>query len=132
MKNSLILMLTLASIIALTACKKDKFADKPTQEKILGRWKFVSLTTEITMPPAPVQTNTEHGSEGDYFDFRTDGKLYWHIGGQEESYSYSIANENMLIIDGESYTIKELTEQKLVIEFVSTTATRKQIYTLSR
>lgn len=136
MKKQAILMLILASIITLTGCKKDKFADKTTQEKILGKWKFVSVTTETTRPSTPVETITEQADEGDYFDFRNDGELYLRIGAnsQEEQTPYSVESENTLKIEGDTYTITELTAQKLVFEFVkvSSTRTRKQIYTLSR
>lgn len=123
-------------LIIITGCTKDEFSDKSAQERILGKWKLDSVVTETIRPSAPVEINNEQGAEGNYFDFRTDGNLYYTLDGNddEQAEPYSIENETTLKISNDGFTIKELTENKLVFEFVkvNTTYTRKQTYNLSR
>ncbi|WP_131707585.1 hypothetical protein [Chryseobacterium angstadtii] len=135
MKKTILILLTLLSVLIVTGCSKDDPAEIPPQERILGKWKFISVVTETIRPSKPVEITTEQGAEGDYFDFRNDGNLYYALGGNEEEIeAYSIENGNILKIEGTISTIKELTQQKLVFEFVKENAnyTRKQTYNLSK
>lgn len=134
MKKLTLFLFMLASLATITACKKDKFSDKPAQQKILGKWTFVSVTTETTRS-SKVETTTEQADAGDYFDFRSDGKVYFVLNGdKEQSAPYSIENENTLKIDGDSFTIATLTENQLAFEetSVTSTRTRKTTYNLNR
>lgn len=135
MKKTISALLAMLLII-ITGCTKDEFSDKSAQERILGKWKLDSVVTETIRPSAPVEINNEQGAEGNYFDFRTDGNLYYTLDGNddEQAEPYSIENETTLKISNDGFTIKELTENKLVFEFVkvNTTYTRKQTYNLSR
>ncbi|MFN1215623.1 lipocalin family protein [Chryseobacterium kwangjuense] len=136
MKRILLIVFALLSVVILTGCDKDEVSEPSAQERILGKWKFISLVTETTKPSQPPQINTEYGAEGSYFDFRTDGNLYYSFEDDEEAQTetYSIENETVLRIGGEACTIKELTSQKLVFELVivNPTNTRKQTFNLSR
>lgn len=136
MKRTILLLLISVLFVTITGCAKDDdFSDKPAKEKILGKWKFVSVVTEKIKPSAPVEITTEQGAEGDYFDFRIDGNLYYVLNGDGEQIEpYTIENENVLKINSDAFTIKELTEHKLAFEFVKvySTYTRKQTFNLSR
>ncbi|EJL68502.1 hypothetical protein [Chryseobacterium populi] len=133
-EKKILILLAILSII-ITGCSKDEFSDKPAQERIVGKWILDSVVTETIKPSAPAEITTEYGEEGNYFDFRTDRNLYYTLGGSDEQAEpYSIENETTLKINNDAFTIKELTEHKLVFEFVkvNTTYTRKQTYNLSR
>ncbi|WP_165851818.1 lipocalin-like domain-containing protein [Chryseobacterium pennipullorum] len=135
MKRTIFILLVSVLFLSITECTRDDYSDKPAQERILGKWKLVSIVTEVIRPSAPVETSTEYGPEGNYFDFRNDGNVYYSMDGNEEqSESYRIENEDTLKISTEPYFIKELTANKLVFESVkvSPTRTRKQTYNFSR
>lgn len=136
MKKAILILLTIVSVIIAAGCSKDDDpSEAPVKERILGKWKFISVVNEITVPSEPPETNTEYGTEGDYFDFRSDGNLYYVLGGDDERTTpYTIENETTLKIESDACTIKELTPQKLVFEFVrvSGNETKKQTYNLSK
>jgi hypothetical protein len=120
MKKTTLLLLVLVSIITVTGCKKDKFSDKSTQEKILGKWNYISQITETAEPPNPTKVITRPGKAGDYIDFRSDRTMYYVInGGVEKQDHYSLTNDTEIIIDGGPYTITELTESRFVMRNIS-------------
>ncbi|MBL1220888.1 hypothetical protein JET18_08570 [Chryseobacterium sp. L7] len=136
MKKAILILLTIVSVIIAAGCSKDDDpSEAPVKERILGKWKFISVVNEITVPSEPPEINTEYGTEGDYFDFRSDGNIYYVLGGDDEEVaSYSIESETTLKIENDVCTIKELTPNKLVFEFVRVNAnnTKKQTYNLSK
>lgn len=106
-------MLFTAMIFAVQACKKDKNKEpeKTIQEKILGKWTYVSRTVTTTKPPS---TDTNPAEPGDYMEFKADGKLLARINGAaERTGAYSINAENKLLVEGEAYDIDELSDKKL-------------------
>lgn len=124
MKKLISALLLATTFFALTGCKKDKAPEKTNQEKIIGNWKMVSLDYEVTRPGQPTEKESEPAVQGDYFDFRADGKLFYVFSGsRERSTVYTIENDK-LKIEGEEFTIKELTNNKLAFEQVSVTSTR--------
>lgn len=135
MRKATLILFAILSLVIAAGCSKDDSSEAPARERILGKWKFISLVTETTRPSEPVEIVTEYGEEGSYFDFRSDGNLHYNLGGSEEQIEpYSIENETILKINSDACTIKELTRQKLVFEFVKGNAnyTRKHTYNLSR
>ena len=137
MKKTILILLTIILVIIMAGCSKDDNdpSEAPAKEKILGKWKFISFVTETTTPSEPDEVTTEYGAEGDYFDFRSDGNIYYVLGGDNEQIaSYSIENETTLKIEIEVFKIKELTQNKLVFESVRVNAneTTKQTYNLSK
>ncbi|WP_223607736.1 hypothetical protein [Chryseobacterium sp. OSA05B] len=137
MKKAILILLTILSVIIAAGCSKDDNdpSEAPVKERILGKWKFISVVTENTVLSEPTETTTEYGVEGDYFDFRSDGNIYYVLGGDtEEIAPYSIENETTLKIENDAFTIKELTQHKLAFQFVKVNAnyTRKQAYNLSK
>lgn len=135
MKKAILILLTIISLGITAGCSREDSSEAPAKERILGKWKFISLVTETTRPSEPVEIVTKPGAEGDYFDFRNDGNIYYALGGNEEQIEpYSIENETTLKINNDVCVIKELTQQKLVFEFVKVNAnyTSKQTYNLGR
>ncbi|SFM97921.1 hypothetical protein SAMN05421594_0058 [Chryseobacterium oleae] len=135
MKKIIVILLTILSVVIVTSCTKDDDSEMPAKERILGKWKFISVVTETIRPSKPVEVTTEYGTEGAYFDFRNDGNIYYALDGNEEQIEpYSIENETTLKINNDACPIKELTREKLVFEYVKVNAnyTRKQTYNLAR
>ncbi|SHE68155.1 hypothetical protein SAMN04488522_101903 [Pedobacter caeni] len=105
-------MLFTAMIFAVQACKKDKNKEreKTIQEKILGKWTYVSRTVTTTKPPS---IDTNPAEPGDYMEFRADGKIQVRMNGAERTGNYSINAENKLLVEDEAYDIDELNDKKL-------------------
>jgi hypothetical protein len=110
MKSKSTVLLLLALLFSVTACKKDKEPEKTIQEKILGKWTYVSSTVTTTKPPS---TDTRPAEPGDYMDFRADGKLLVRMNAAERAGTYSINTENKLQVGDEAYDIDELNDRKL-------------------
>lgn len=122
MKNVLTL-LVIASVLAVTGCKKDK-NKAPTEDpaaltkaKIVGKWNFQSGTIITTNPPNPEKRENLTGRPGMYFYFRADGISFNNLEGDDEG-PYTIKSASVIEIDGVSYTIKELTANRFVSESV--------------
>lgn len=132
MKKTTLILLALVSIITITGCKKDKNDDMSTQEKIMGKWNYISQITETAEPPNPVKIITRPGKPGDYIDFRSDDTLYFVInGGEEKQDDYTLLNDTEIIIDGGTYTITELSESKFVMRHISQEGGRTYTITIT-
>lgn len=139
MKAYLIMLMFCLALFSVAACKKDKtpgkdIPEKTTQEKIMGKWDYVSRSVETVKPPDPPKITTTPGKPGDHFDFRTATMFYYVVNGEEDNEAYSINSNNELLINNDVYTITELTDKKFVF---STSLEEdgeliKVIYTLSR
>ena len=108
---SIVLLLSMGFI----ACKKESTTQpKTTQEKLLGKWNYVSTVSNIVFGGSS-QTMTNTGAAGDYVDFRNDGKVYSYITGSRDTAAYSIINDSKMWIDNASDTfdIRVLTENNL-------------------
>jgi hypothetical protein len=100
--------------IGLASCKKN---DTPltTQQKVLGRWSLLNIITNDHYAGAD-HSFTSAGSTSDYFDFRSDGKLYFSFAGTIDTVAYSLSGDTKILIDGtELYDIKTLTSDSFVI-----------------
>ena len=97
---SIILLLSMG----FTACKKESTPQpKTTQEKLSGKWNFVStISNHFYSGSSHIITTT--GAAGDYVDFRNDGKLYSYIIGSYDTIAYGIVNESKIWIDNTTYT----------------------------
>jgi hypothetical protein len=124
MKKTLLSLLAITALI-IAGCSKDD--DNGSQEKmILGKWTPESTRIKVTdkinggsaTSDKPVYAN-------DYFDFRSDGKLYTSISDPSEgpgydprdTTSYRLA-QNYLIIDGDSLALNTLNNNSLVFTLV--------------
>jgi hypothetical protein len=135
MKTKLITLGILLICFCFTACKKDKTPQKPTSEKILGKWNLISITTEVTEPPKPTETTTSPTKTGDYLDFRADGKVAVVTNGSKEYIeTYSIKSETEFILDDRTFTINELNNGKFTFSYNESGdgTTAKAIFKLSK
>jgi len=130
MKKLLSALLLASLSLIFASCKKDKEPAKTNQEKIIGNWKMVSIDFETTRPDKPVEKESEPAVQGDYFDFRADGKLFYVFNGSRERNTTYVITNDKIKIEGEEFTIKELTNNRLSFEQVTVTSTRttKQLY----
>ena len=103
-------MITCAALF--TACKKDK--EKTTSEKVLGKWS-VTNTVDNSFYNNTAHVTTRAGLAADYADFRSDGKLYSKDGIYLDTVAYSITVDNKIILDGETFDIRTLTDNQFVL-----------------
>jgi len=110
-KTFLILALLCAGFMA---CKKTEPSASGTQQKILGKWKFQNVVVNDFYSGSSHIT-TYPGDPSDYFDFRSDGKVYSSIWGSQDTSSYTIINDTQLRIDaaGDTSNIILLTRSAL-------------------
>lgn len=108
---SIILLLSMGFM----ACKKDSTTQpKTTQEKLLGKWNYVStVSNQFYSGSSHIITNT--GAAGDYADFRNDGKVYFYTNGSRDTTVYGIVNESKVWVDNTSnvFDLKVITETDL-------------------
>ena len=105
MKNKII---SLFIVIILSACN-----DAPVKNNLLGTWQIDSFIN--------LRSSKEELKDGDVFtlDFRKDSvaitekedgyERYW-------SYTWSIKDDSIIVVDEGKLAIKELTAEKLIIE----------------
>lgn len=104
----------------LASCKKSNYIGPVT---LVGKWKLINDSTAYDGALAsPLIKKNYVGIPGDYFDFRTDGKLYIKEGAKYDTLAY---NMNMtagdsVIINNFNYNnypsvIKPLTAQNVSI-----------------
>ena len=96
---SIILLLSMGFM----ACKKDDAKSKTTQEKLSGKWNFVSTISNHFYGGSSHFTNTT-GAPGEYVDFRNDGKIYSYIIGAYDTVAYGIITESKIWIDNSNNT----------------------------
>lgn len=98
-----IMSIILLFSLGFMACKKESETQpKTTQEKLSGKWNFVSSVTNHFYSGASHIT-TINGVAGEYADFRNDGKVYSFIGGSYDTAAYGITNDSRVWIDNTGY-----------------------------
>lgn len=97
MKRLFIILITLISL-ELVSCKKEAAVS------IMGTWNLVSdaVTSGIGLN---VKTYSYTGVPGDYFDFRTDGKLYIKEGFNSDTLNYTLLPDNKITISSFGWVI---------------------------
>lgn len=87
-KTSLAFLMLTIALLASVSCKKESTQQTPAnQVQMTGKWKFQSMVVNDFYSGASHVT-TYPGNPTDYFDFRTDGKVYYYIFGIEDSTVY--------------------------------------------
>lgn len=132
------LLLILAVVLAcFQACKKSP-ALATTTQKFQNKWNVQSITDLKHQAGTNDQTTTTPGAAGDYFDFRTDGKLYVSLenGQVKDTSNYTMISDNQFSINGSVLaTISTLTSNALIFS-VTTTGSgsdyEKTTYNLAR
>lgn len=103
------------ALFSLAGCKKDEVS-KTTSEKILGKWNLSIVAGREYFPPNTDFSYNQTGKAGEYFDFRSDGKVYLKFDkSAEESETYTVDSDTQITIAGSPYTIQQLTDNQLVI-----------------
>jgi hypothetical protein len=101
--------------VVLAACNDDDDDVQPTTLQKLQQVWLVDSTTARTVTAGSDVTIAQPGIASDYFDFRSDGKLYFRLGAaQPDTVDYSLVNDNKLVIDGDTAIIQTITTNKLV------------------
>lgn len=94
MKN-LIRIIIIGSFIAfLNACKKD---NNGGNNQITGKWNIVKDSTYVGVGTSN-HLVVYNGQPGDYFDFRTNGKVYTKEGAVLDTLSYTVKTPGQIII----------------------------------
>ena len=120
--KTIITSLALAALIIcfLPSCKKTETASSTTTQtplqKILGKWGLQSIIDNDHYAGADHITTTT-GTPADYFEFKTDGKIYYSISGFTDVVTYSLKNnDTQILIDGtETYDIKTLNASSFIM-----------------
>ncbi|RYY64866.1 MAG: hypothetical protein EOO13_17955 [Chitinophagaceae bacterium] len=111
-------LLATASLLVFSSCDKD---DDVTTETALQRlqkvWKVDKLTTVYYTTPASATINYT-GQASDYYDFRTNGKLYTSVNGGLDTLDYNLINNTTIVVNNngsiDTGRITTLTNSKLV------------------
>ena len=102
-------------VMALVSCKKESTTKpKTTQEKLLGKWNWVSEVVNNYYGGMPHIT-TYNFSAGDYMEFKSDGKITQYNSGFAMTYDYGISSDTKIWL-GFAYNIyylKVITESDL-------------------
>ena len=116
----LVLFVAVASMATMTSCKKDNAA------QIVGKWQFEQAAVSVSVDDPELQQmineyiswmESELNSENRdlTIEFKSDKTCVSSSEGYSEIGTWSIDGDK-ITIDGESMTIKELTNKKLVLE----------------
>lgn len=127
MKN-LYYTLSLVCLLLVFGCKKDK-ADAKTQ--IVGKWKIENITLKYYVDDKEIASEgeIETGSENDYIEFTSDGKVNTFSENRLSSTTYSIEESTKtLTVDDQMYTIIELTKSKLAFKGTETETSNGKNY----
>lgn len=94
MKKCMVALITCAVPFFLTSCKKSSTI---YPEQINGIWKVVTDSTYNSFLMNQTQRGYA-GTAGDYYDFRTDGKLYTYESGTRDTLAYNMVNDTTVQI----------------------------------
>jgi hypothetical protein len=100
------LLLTLAAMIILASCKKDKEKEEPVIS-LKGKWNVESATIKSYENNALTNTTTLPAN-GCTFDFQNNGNVVMSHDGVIESHQYTIISDSV-DIEGYMYEIRNLT-----------------------
>lgn len=100
-------------IFSMSACKKSD--SQTTLQKIQAKWQLDNYYENDHFSGVD-HFKTITGTSADYYDFRTDGKVYFSFGGYSDISTYSLISDTKLLIDGtDNYDIKTLTTNSFII-----------------
>lgn len=110
-RTNLFTIAILSLSLFFLSCKKDK---ESTTEKLQHTWTIQS-TVENTHDSSGDDIVTTPGTSGDFITFNSDGTVTSHLDGTDDSGQYVVLNDNEVTIEGETFTIKTLTSNTLVL-----------------
>ena len=98
-----------------SSCKKNKDEKSQTvAERLQHNWTVDSLTSKYHDASGD-DIQTINGVAGDFIDFKANGTLTSHFDGEDGMGNYSIISDTEISINGETITLKTLTNTKLVL-----------------
>lgn len=120
MKKALIISLTI--VACLSSCKKDNTNStnsETTTQKIQHNWNLTSIEDIQYKGSSTTQIDTiiSYGKAGDYINFSNNNKAYIRIAASNDTLPYSILNDSKIILDGDTFTINNLTSSNLKMTY---------------
>ncbi len=116
MKTIKTAVIVLITVISLAGCKKDKVVPLTTAQKLQFKWSVSTVVSTENVSPSPSVTDTYVGTASDYFDFKSDGKVYVKQEGEpEDVVTYTIVNDTQITLDDVAFTIKKLDDHNLIL-----------------
>ena len=96
----------IATLFTVACNKKDSAPEAPS---LIHKWSLVS-SHYLEMDNGTVVGDDNYiGTTTDYLEFKTDNKVYSLINGQNDIADYQLLPDSKVTIDGDAYTIEELT-----------------------
>ena len=127
MKKVLFLMIKRAAL--LTSCMKDKVEEMPVvpqktvAQKIIAKWGIISIADDMYYGNIS-HIDTYNGVASNYFDLRSDNKVYYRtVPSEIDTLSYILENDSTIRFVGEPYKIQPITDTKFVIHYKETYST---------
>lgn len=108
-------------LIMLAACRREDSLDTyQANPLLLGKWQLINLVEEYYQPVDVLMDHDEApGEPGDSVIFKSDNQVSFFIdispGEEEDIYPYEWINDSTIKIDGEHYTIRNLTANELTL-----------------
>jgi hypothetical protein len=132
MKSLWLLLIAGLTVFCFPACKKDS----SPQSDLIGKWNLQYIKSKVTTYYGRVDSVTATATKGDYWDFRSDGKVYsntWlqvHLisgniikvdtANRYDTNAYHLISTKLFSIDvlgsKDTIQINQLTSNQLVIE----------------
>lgn len=114
-KTTLAVLLLTAAILPLVSCKKESTTQpKTSQEKLLGKWNWISEVTN-NYHSGSSHITTYNFPAGDYVEFKNDGTVTQSNSGSAITYGYGMVDETKiwLVVASNIYELKVLTASDL-------------------
>lgn len=131
------LFLAVLAISTFSSCKKDSDSDAndKAMAKLLGKWTFVSASTNDYYSNAD-HIKTVPGAPGDFMDFMNNNKAVLRIFSSQDTSKYTLTGGSKLVFDDiDQFDVKTLTESDLILNrktVYSSAAFKEEIYTLRK
>ncbi len=105
MKKAFFLLLATATLFS---CKKDK------DPELQGKWTVDNIVIKEYINGSLTSTTSEPGN-GMTIDFQSNGNVVINKNGAIESYPYSQPAENLVTFDGDTYEVRNLDENNVIL-----------------
>lgn len=133
MKSFLVMLLVATMPMLITSCEKDDIKEPTSSNKaneeyedlIIGEWECVELTYTYESEGEEYSESEDMSGDDFIWEFDEDGELtIYYDGDREGKFDYSVKENKLyteyveeIIDEVEYFTIKKLTEKKLVLQF---------------
>ena len=136
MKSFVVMLLVATMPMLITSCEKDDIKEPTSSNKdnddneeyedlIIGEWEWVELSYTYEYEGEEDSDSEDLSGEDFIWEFDEDGEFtIYYDGDREGKYDYSVKGKKLyteyveeIIDEGEYFTIKKLTEKKLVLQF---------------